>query len=55
MFERVRQFASDERGLTSVEYALLLAFVGATVAVAMLALGEAVDLIMSDTTDSLTE
>jgi len=37
----VNQFWSDENGMAAVEYALLLAFVAGTIAIAMSSLGSA--------------
>lgn len=42
MLNLAKKFWSDDKGISSVEYALLLAFVGSTVAAAALALGNAV-------------
>ena len=42
MLRKIAKFWSDEKGISSVEYALLLAFVGSAVAAAALALGNAV-------------
>lgn len=54
MLLRLRQFLSDSRGMTSVEYALLLAFVGSTVAAALVLLAMAVIGVIDDTTGSIT-
>ncbi len=43
MLQFIRKFVRDEGGISSVEYALLLAFIGAGVAAAALALGTAVE------------
>jgi len=42
MLKLVKKFVSEDKGISSVEYALLLAFVGSAVAAAALSLGEAV-------------
>ena len=42
MLECLKKFVREEEGISSVEYALLLAFVGSAVAVSALALGNAV-------------
>ena len=42
MLDLLKKFVRDEKGISSVEYALLLAFVGSTVAAGALALGNAV-------------
>ncbi len=42
MLELLKKFVREDEGISSVEYALLLAFVGSTVAAAALALGTAV-------------
>ena len=42
MISSIKKFLSDEQGISSVEYALLLAFIGAGVAAAALAVGQAV-------------
>jgi pilus assembly protein Flp/PilA len=42
MIELLKKFVREDEGISSVEYALLLAFVGSTVAAAALALGNAV-------------
>jgi pilus assembly protein Flp/PilA len=42
MLDLLKKFVSEDEGISSVEYALLLAFVGSTVAAAALALGGAV-------------
>lgn len=42
MLECLKKFVREEEGISSVEYALLLAFVGSAVAASALALGNAV-------------
>lgn len=42
MIELLKKFVREDEGISSVEYALLLAFVGSTVALSALALGNAV-------------
>lgn len=46
---------SDQRGLTAVEYSLLLAFIGALVVIAVAAVAAAVTGTMDTMTDNLTE
>jgi pilus assembly protein Flp/PilA len=41
LFTRVRRFAADERGATAIEYALIAAGVGATIASTVWGLGSA--------------
>lgn len=43
LFKVAGKFLRDDKGISSVEYALLLAFIGAGVAAAALTLGEAVE------------
>ncbi len=54
MRNRIRHFLTDSRAITSVEYALLLAFIGATVAAALVLLALAVVGVMDTTTASMT-
>lgn len=49
------RFVTDQGGLATIEYALLLAFVGVAVALAMAMLGTAVAGELSDTTSELTD
>lgn len=42
MKDKIKRFWSDDRGVSAVEYALLLALIGAGIAAAALALGNAV-------------
>ena len=42
MWQNLKSLVKDESGISSVEYALLLAFIGALIAVAAGALGSAV-------------
>ncbi|MCC6681605.1 MAG: Flp family type IVb pilin [Phycisphaeraceae bacterium] len=42
MLDLLKRFVKDDSGISSVEYALLLAFVGSAVAASALALGNAV-------------
>ncbi len=42
MFHLIQKFLKEDRGISSIEYALLLAFVGSAVAAGALALGNAV-------------
>ena len=42
MMDKIKGFWSDDRGVSAVEYALLLALIGAGIAAAALALGNAV-------------
>ncbi len=53
MFELLKKFVREDEGISSVEYALLLAFVGSTVAVAALALGNAVAGEMGDASTAI--
>jgi Flp pilus assembly pilin Flp len=46
---------SDQRGLATVEYALLLAFIGTSIAIAMAALAVAVTGRLDVTTSALTD
>ncbi|MCC6681604.1 MAG: hypothetical protein IT445_11940 [Phycisphaeraceae bacterium] len=50
-----QRFFACERGISSIEYAVLLAFVGVTIALAAVALGNAVVDIMTTTTDQLND
>jgi len=53
MLGLIKRFVREEEGISSVEYALLLAFVGAGVAVAAAALGEAVTGEIDDATTAI--
>ena len=54
MLRKIAQFWSDEDGISSVEYALLLAFIGAGVAGAAFALGGAVTDEMEEAETAIT-
>ena len=47
------RFIQDDRGISAVEYVLLLAFIGAAVAVAASSIGEVVTGEVSDTADQM--
>lgn len=51
----ISRFASDQAGLATIEYALLLAFIGVVIAIAMSALGQAVTGQLNDTTAELDQ
>ena len=53
MLQLLKKFVQEEEGISSVEYALLLAFVGSAVAVSALALGNAVAGKMDDAATSI--
>ncbi len=49
------RFAWDQAGLASVEFSLLLAFIGLIVAIAMSALASAVSVAMNDISSKISE
>jgi pilus assembly protein Flp/PilA len=51
---RIKSFIKDEHGVSAVEYALLLALVGAGIAAAALALGQAVGGKMGEATTTVS-
>lgn len=53
MLDLLKKFVRDESGISSVEYALLLAFVGSAVAASALALGNAVGGEMDEAADKI--
>jgi pilus assembly protein Flp/PilA len=50
---KIKSFIKDEHGVSAVEYALLLALVGAGIAAAALALGQAVGGKMGEATTTV--
>jgi pilus assembly protein Flp/PilA len=50
MIKFVKSFVADESGASAAEYALILAIVGAGIAAAAFALGDAISVAMSDAT-----
>lgn len=53
MLKLIQKFVSEDKGISSVEYALLLAFVGSAVAASALALGNAVAGEMDDASTAI--
>lgn len=53
MFDKIKKFMSDESGISAVEYALLLALIGAGIAVAAFALGGQVQSNIEEATTAL--
>jgi Flp pilus assembly pilin Flp len=52
---RISFFLRDQKGIATVEYALLIAFVGLAIAAAMVLLGGAVSGRIDSTTDQLND
>ncbi|MBU0517104.1 MAG: Flp family type IVb pilin [Proteobacteria bacterium] len=52
--DKIKRFFKDEEGVSAVEYALLLALVGAGIAAAALALGQAVGGKMGEATTTVS-
>jgi Flp pilus assembly pilin Flp len=51
----VLRFARDDRGISALEYALLLSFLGTAIAAAALALGNAVNGSIDEMTDTIND
>jgi pilus assembly protein Flp/PilA len=54
MIKFVKSFVADESGASAAEYALILAIVGAGIAIAALALGGAIKTAISDSASCIT-
>ncbi len=52
--ERMREYGKDEKGVTTVEYAIMLALVALAVAAATPGLSNAVITVFTDTTAAMT-
>ncbi len=55
VLDYLRAFASDQRGATAAEYAILLGVIGSALAMSAMYLGDAIAVAFQDTTDLIAE